>query len=407
MKKIKKIALFLLSVTLVIFISVSSTSFADEIIIDNDDISISNNEIEYFADDYSTNERLQPYLSGFLTSNFEINLAQPNKTINLRATKAYTVNGLPVEKHIQKSYVGSKYIYVSQSDDKITYLSRYTINGATATYKDHMVLNGFGHNQTLEVYNHNGKTYILIGCKANTDSKWGTSYYTMQVGRIQYSPGTTISKYTKIARIVRLDCANTSATPFDTIDTTSKDYIEEKVNNVVKRMDAALSSDKTKLVLAVRSIYGKIQYSYYNFNTINNLLDSVDGESVNYISCVNNISIKNACYFSCVQTGNQRVLPNSSCQGIDFTNAYSVYIAGGVGGQQPKIAKMIKNNSGGYTYSYCINVTNTISGELPEIEGIQNATDYLYFVLCPSKKSTSECIYSLDKSVIDESVGAI
>ncbi|MGN0460054.1 MAG: hypothetical protein ACI4HL_03965 [Ruminococcus sp.] len=374
---------------------------------DDNDISISNNELEYLADDYATNERLQPYLSDFLASNFEINLAQPNKTINLNATKAYTVNGLPKKRHIQKSYVGSTYIYVSQSVGTDTYLSRYTINGTTATYKDHMVLNGFGHNQTLEVYNHNGKTYILIGCKANPDPKWDTSYFTMQVGRIQYSPGATISSYSNISRLARLDCANTTATPFDTIDTNSSDYIDGEVTNVVMRMDAALSSDKTKLVLAVRSIYGKIQYSYYNFNTINNLLDSVDGESVNYISCANNTSIKNACYFSCVQTGNQRVLPNSSCQGIDFTNAYSVYIAGGVGGQQPKIAKMIKNNSGGYTYSYCINVTNTISGELPEIEGIQNATDYLYFVLCPSTKSTSECIYSLDKSVIDEAVGAI
>lgn len=307
-----------------------------------------------------------------------------------------------------------------------------------------MKLVNFGHNQTLEFYSHNNKTYILIGCKGNLNDKPYGKGLTIQVGRIQYKAGTTISNYTQINRMVRLDCANTSGKPFDIISENSlaSGY---NIETVVQRMDASLSSNKKYLILAVRSINGHIQYSYYDFDVINNLLDKVKGKTPNYINCYNNSNIKDACKFSCIQKKGKRILPNGSCQGIDFTNAYSIYMASGNGTSDvkydkndlkklnpfyinyiPKIAKMVKS-SNGYSYSLCIRITNTytsstvtnnttLSNYYMEIEGIQNTADYLYFVLVPAKipsdeanannpeKSTTQYIYSLSKQDIEEKV---
>ncbi len=390
-------------------------------------------------------------------ANKDVEEVKPKKILYMKANKAYKVTNLKHKDAIQKSYVASGYIFVSQAaSDGTSYLSRCTLSGTTATYKDEMILKNFGHNQTLEFYSHNNKTYILIGCKSNTnvnkkaknqkDSKNYGHNLTIQVGRIQYKAGTTISNYTQINRMVRLDCADTSGKPFDTL-TSDDQKLDDYIKTVINRMDASLSSNKKYLVLAVRSIHEHIQYSYYDFDIINNLLDKVEGKTPNYISCYNNSNIKNACKFSFVQKKGKRILPNGSCQGIDFTNAYSIYMASGNGTNRnyenkyytnyiPKIAKMVKNNNG-YDYALCIRITNTYTSKYNskgqiiknnttlanyymEIEGIQNTTDYLYFVLLPARvpqstvkevedqnhpeKSTTQYIYSLSKQDIEEKV---
>lgn len=377
---------------------------------------------------------------------------KPKKVVYMEAKKAYTVTGLKRKLNIQRSYVASGYIFVSQNYDKTgeTYLSRCELKGTTATYKDEMILKNFGHNQTLQFYSHNNKTYILIGCKRNTnvDIKTGNpkedknlgQNMTIQVGRIQYKAGITISNYTQVNRMVRLDCANTSGKPFDTI-LNDEQNLSNNIKTVINRIDASLSSNKKYLVLAVRSIHKHIQYSYYDFDVINNLLDKVEGKKPNYINCSDNTSIKNACKFSCVQKEGKRILPNGSCQGIDFTNAYSIYMSSGSGTNRnykkghytnymPKIAKMVKNNNG-YDYALCIRITNTYTSKtvknkttLPnyymEIEGIQNTADYLYFVLSYARvpkstdktvedenhpeKNTTQYIYSLSKQDIEEKI---
>lgn len=371
---------------------------------------------------------------------------QPSKIIEMKATKAYKVTRLKHNDAIQKSYVASGYIFVSQAaSNGTTYLSRCTLSGTTATYKDEMILKNFGHNQTLEFYSHKNKTYVLIGCKSNTNEKPYGKGLTIQLGRIQYKAGTTISNYTQINRLVRLDCANTNGKPFDYLYKEDKDN-RDNIKTVIQRMDAALSSNKNYLLLAVRSIHGHIQYSYYDFNTINNLLDEVKGKSTNYINCNKNTKVKNACKFSCVQKNEKgkknRILPNGSCQGIDFTNAYSIYMSSGSGTSRslnsdncyinymPKIAKMVKSSNNRYSYSLCIRITNTytssnvtnkttLSNYYMEIEGIQNSTNYLYFVLLPARipnnqnpdldtshpeKSTTQYIYSLSKQDIENKI---
>lgn len=75
--------------------------------------------------------------------------ASANKNVKAKATLKYKITGLPSTAAIQKTYIGSTYIYVIQRSGSNSYLSRCVINGTTATYQDHMYLKNFGHGQTL------------------------------------------------------------------------------------------------------------------------------------------------------------------------------------------------------------------------------------------------------------------
>ena len=66
--------------------------------------------------------------------------ASANKNVKAKATLKYKITGLPSTAAIQKTYIGSTYIYVIQRSGSNSYLSRCVINGTTATYQDHMYL---------------------------------------------------------------------------------------------------------------------------------------------------------------------------------------------------------------------------------------------------------------------------
>ena len=251
-----------------------------------------------------------------------------------------------------------------------------------------MTLQNFGHNQFLEAITRNSKLYFWVGCKPNTEQ----GGLTLQVGRIQYRPGTTVTDYTKITRLASLSYANTSGTSFGTIN----------------RVDAGLSSDKTKLLIAARNTDGDIQYSIYDAETLNTLLDAKENQASKYVSFYNNTTLLNACLFSCVQTAGNTALPNRSCQGVDLTNADSVYISGGIGSSDsssdyhPQIGKLIKNN-GAYSYSTLATVTNPNFGPSSEIEGVHIMGDELYFAIMAhgsNKRGNTQYIYSIDKSLL-------
>ena len=205
-----------------------------------------------------------------------------------------------------------------------------------------MVLKNFGHGQTLEWFEHNSKAYFWVTCKANEayDFKWGT-----QIGRIQYKP--TDKKgidYTEIPRFSHMSYANKSGTSI----------------GEVKRVDAALSSNGKKI-------------------------------------CFTASAVKAACYGSFRQSGSNRVLPNGSCQGLEFSDGDSIYIIGGAAGQKPGIAKLTGSGSS-YKYSCLVTATHNNFGGNAESEGIQLKGDYVYFGISDKQSSDKACIYSIPKS---------
>lgn len=303
--------------------------------------------------------------------------ASANKNVKAKATLKYKITGLPSTAAIQKTYIGSTYIYVIQRSGSNSYLSRCVINGTTATYQDHMYLKNFGHGQTLEWFEHNSKPYFWVTCKANEsyDIKWGT-----QIGRLQYEAGRTID-YTEIPRFSHLSYANKSGTSI----------------GEVKRVDAAMSSNGNKIMFWVMDNTGEIQYSFYNTEKLNAVLDKAESKSSKYIPCTSS-AVKAACSGSLRQSGSNRVLPNNSCQGLEFTDADSIYVIGGAAGDTPKIAKMTGSGSN-YKYACLTTVTHSNFGSSAEAEGIQLKGDYVYFGISDKSKSDRACIYSIPKSV--------
>ena len=238
-------------------------------------------------------------------------------------------------------------------------------------------MKNFGHGQTLEWFEHNSKPYFWVTCKANEsyDIKWGT-----QIGRLQYEAGRTID-YTEIPRFSHLSYANKSGTSI----------------GEVKRVDAAMSSNGNKIMFWVMDNTGEIQYSFYNTTKLNAVLDKAESQSSKYVPCTSS-AVKAACSGSLRQSGSNRVLPNNSCQGLEFTDADSIYVIGGAAGDTPKIAKMTGSGSN-YKYACLTTVTHSNFGSSAEAEGIQLKGDYVYFGISDKSKSDRACIYSIPKSV--------
>lgn len=332
-------------------------------------------------DDIDTELEWQAYLAAHPEQRMALRAASPAKKVKAAATRRYSITGLQSGYAIQKTYIGSKYIYVLQrcKDKNSCFLSRCEIKGNTAEYRDHMVLKNFGHGQTLEWFEHKSKPYFFVACKVNTayDNRWS-----MQIGRIEYEKDKVINDYTDICRLANLNYANSAG----------------KSIGSVKRVDAALSSDRSKLLLWVQNTNNDIQLSYYKTSTINALLDAKENASSKYVEFKGNGTLRSACLGSFIKSEANSVRPNDSFQGTEFSNADSIYIAGGNTGETPKIGKM---TGGGNSYKYSCEVTISHSSfdNNTEIEGLQLKGDDVYFGICDhAVKETVQYIYSIPKS---------
>ncbi|MCI8957224.1 MAG: hypothetical protein HFG29_09645 [Eubacterium sp.] len=356
--------LFCLFMNFVLIFSVSIyandnnlNGFGDDLLLEQDDFS-SQEEYEDYLDEHP---EVEPQQYTEIPDSQSMVRATSGSTGTATATLEYTIVGLPSNNAIQKTYITSKYVYVLQKVGSDSYLSRCVISGTRANYQDCMVLKRFGHTQTLEMFQNNGKEYFWVGCKANEkyeDYKWAT-----QLARIQYSPRSDID-YTEVYRFSSLSYANGDGISIGTI----------------KRADAALSSNGKKLFLWVQDDTGEIQYSYYDAGVLNAKLDALEKNGGSKYIAFTNADIKKACYGSFRQSGSNRVLPNGSCQGVEFNDADNIFIIGGNQNEAPKIAKLTGSKSN-YTFSKLVTVTNSNLGvgAYAETEGIQLKGDYIYF----------------------------
>lgn len=398
-------ALLLAGITLMNFNADSIISSEDDIVTKKDTITKYSYDPDFMPEraDFETDEEYEKALSEYYDSIIQedtdgIQTATANNNITATAQRKYTIKGLPVKNTIQNFHVSPKNIYTTQKSKNSStglldvYISRCEISsdGKTAVCKDKMILRGFGHNQILTPYSHNGKVYLWIGCKPCLD--FSDEQPTIQIGRIQYQAGKVYTKYTQICRFGGLNYANKNCTSI----------------GAVRRVDAALSSDKSTLLIAVRS-YDKetgddkyIAYSCYNNTKLNQALDKVEADpSTNLVVFKDNTTLKNACLFTVIQPKKDAPLPRNSCQGLELTNTYySIYISGGVWTKYPQIGKMVKSGNG-YIYSSCVTLKNSFFTDRTEIEGLQIFGDYLYFAITGTNgPSTTQYIYSINKTIL-------
>ncbi|KRL08778.1 helveticin J family class III bacteriocin [Lentilactobacillus otakiensis] len=195
---------------------------------------------------------------------------------------------------VQTFYVGTSYIYTLQrrrndSDNELKDLtfSRLQIEkdangkptGNANQVEDPMILVGFGHSQVLQYFTHgtNATPYFWIATRGSQTNKNNPNskkpdltYWPTQLARVQYSSGTTL-EYTQATRLISLRYASNQGT---------------SIGNVL-RVEAALSSDKSKLLIMTINTDNprKASLTEYNNKELNNALDQVAGTSSPTLGC--------------------------------------------------------------------------------------------------------------------------
>ena len=292
--------------------------------------------------------------------------ATPEKTVNASATLAYNLKGLKHNVAVQKAYIASTYIYVTQRSGGTCYLSRLRINGNDANYVDEMTVTNAGHCQTLDMYTYNGINYFYFSSKADPSTSYNWS---LQVARLQYSPGMTVN-YTDLHRFTYMNYANKTGSRLGT----------------TYRVDGGGNSNYT--VFRIQTAEGTVTWSIYDTVKLNQLLDANEQVRMDSAAAVS------ACITSFTQSGSAIVRPNGSFQGVDMLSNTKIFTSGGAEGDVPQIAMM--SNTG--AYKTLVKITNVGNHE---IEGVQTKNGNVYFTIVtdPVNKTNTQKIYYVPDSI--------
>lgn len=212
-------------------------------------------------------------------------------------------------------------IQINQSSKSLgindVYIARGSVNrdAKTITFEsDYMTLKDFGHCQTLDYYSYNDQFYLWIaldGRQVKKDGKKTGNYWGTQLGRIQYTPGQTISSYTEVTRLANFIQANSTGTDV----------------GMLKRVETAVSEDFNSMVVMDITTDNQVYLTYYDFMALNSQMDSHEGT---YLSCKDITSLAHDWGSS---TSLSSLLPASqSVQGLAMDSDHNVYISSGQAG---------------------------------------------------------------------------
>lgn len=290
---------------------------------------------------------------------------------------------------IQKTYIGSKYLYFIQRSGKTLYFSRCLLpsSGTTidASNASMMTLTNFGHSQVLEYFEYGGVAYFWIGCNASDEidnlSTGNTYNWSTQIARVPFEAGAE-KNYTLFKRLSAVSYADGSGTSI----------------GPVRRVEAALSSNKKYLLIwcrtyqitdvvensvkvRKRSNY-KTRFSIYDADKVNAALTSA---SANYLSC-NSTAIKNAFIASFTYKpgdGSNDTLRYGSNQGLEINNSKQIFIASESRSNGTSQGKFIRklNSSGNILTTVKIMGSKLGAGSQTELEGLQLLDSKLYFAV--------------------------
>lgn len=201
--------------------------------------------------------------------------------------------------YAMQNFYNGDYLYVTQNINGTVYLSRYYVSrDGYYHYVDHMTINNAGHGQTLEEFTYGGKTYFLMTL---TENPIDGIYWSTDIGCVEYKGGTTINSNNQ------------------------KRFVGIKVNGKtdVKRVDAALSSDKSQIAIWKKNADNEIEICTYSFDEFKKiLLNDTTGTTASISKLTEKHSINDS----------DLDFPKSF-QGIELSNEVdgvsSIYIAGG------------------------------------------------------------------------------
>ncbi|MGF7437889.1 helveticin J family class III bacteriocin [Lentilactobacillus senioris] len=313
------------------------------------------------------------------------------------AYKAFTLAGLPVESAVQKVYVGTKNLYILQRWGLKSYISRAPIEpfaekAQTATVADFMIVGDTGHTQSLDWYEHNGKSYFLMGLKPS-ESGTNNSHWSTQVGRVEYVAGKEITNNTQVTRISSINHAQESGASIGTL----------------LRCESAVSTSHKEILILAMADDGTGHNSHsvltrYNLEALNKVLDAQEASGTNYISAGDSKVKATAISTMPVSGSLYSHTANGSLQGMDLSDGGSVYLSSGNQGETPYVSKFAWNgtiNKGKPLYNIY-----WPDSRLIETEGLQ-LKDRLFVTLAyhtktdpndSDNKTDKNVVYWIDKS---------
>ena len=228
------------------------------------------------------------------------------------AIQSYAEDGNDI--YIQQAYSENEFDefeeYRTGEVENLVLISRCRYSAEYDAYipVDHMLLKGVGHGQTLQVYNYNGKKYLLVSCGGKRTSK-KTLWWSTQIGRVEYEPGEFLYNE-EIERLTYLNYSNKKTKRFGT----------------TMRADATLTPDKKMLVIWKMNEKGQSEYTGYKMSVVNREFDKAKDNEVNIKE---NKKLKKAAVFST----KARKISVKSFQGFAVGNKtkgkYPLYISSG------------------------------------------------------------------------------
>ena len=325
--------------------------------------------------------------------NMARNMIKGNLSFVIEGFNFKKMNGVSsINRPIQNIYVMNSEIYVTQTysindkhkkqgNVKISRCVIDTKDNKTAKRVDDMNIEGVGHGQNLIPYQYNNKQYFIVCANAvnNYQTNGKEVWEANKVGRIVYDARTT--KTSEDINI--LD------------DTEYSNKTREPFNNI-RRCAVYVSPDNKKILMFKQSRQGNVQYSFYDFDVVKQVLDS---NSAKDMSFKYSDKLQAACYDYEI---NSNDLPVSQLQGIAIDNSLNIYIVcdgNGTYNTRADLCVIFKKSKRTIYY----NVYWDISEEI-EIEGIQVCNNKIYIGVSPkNEKSRNKAyIYSVDNGLIYE-----
>lgn len=289
-----------------------------------------------------------------------------------QAIQSYAVDGSDI--YIQQAYSENEFDefddYKTGRVENLVLISRCQYSAEYDAYKpvDHMVIRGAGHGQTLEVYKHKGKKYLLVSCGSRPTSK-KTLWWSTQIGRIEYKPGAVMNNR-QIKKLTYLNYSNKKSKRFGT----------------TMRVDASLTPDKKTLVIWKLNEHDKSEYAAYKFSEVNKAFDKVKGKDVNV---KDNKIIKKAIIFST----KLYKLKARSLQGFALSNKingkYNLFVSSGDEG--------VYKISGISIYKYEIK-----GGKIRYKSSVRLNADYVWSSFPPDDDDESEGISDEEEDYTDD-----
>lgn len=285
---------------------------------------------------------------------------------------------------------------------KYVRISKCKLSGGFYKEVGSMLLQDVGHGQTLNVYEHNKKTYLLVSCGACQQKKkckpWST-----QIGRIEFKADTTVHNST-IKRLIYLNYSNKGAKSF----------------GKTKRVDATLSTDKTSLLIWKRNRSKKDrkgekdrdEFSVYDFKKINEIFDHSSSKTISFKE---NEELKAAC-----RSSNRKARKPISMQGLALSDTKNsprfVCMSSGnedhaVGGDFPgnnlycfspagNFQKMLNIRDGGVWNGYGSAFED--QDVTAEIEGARITEKDIQFVLRNTTQPEHQVIAKIPRSLLEQ-----